>query len=98
MERSAEIEERNVDNGTPLYNAAMKNIAETAKVLLERGAEIYARNVNNGKPFYHAARNNSTETANFYRNVNFVESWNLSRNTEGVIRVLMEHTENFCCI
>ena len=43
MERGTEIEARNVNNITPLHEAAWNNSTETAKPLLKHGAEIEAR-------------------------------------------------------
>ena len=53
----------NVNNGTPIHDAAWNSSTKIAKLLLERGAEIEARDENNGTPLHYAKEKNSKETA-----------------------------------
>ena len=61
MELDAEIEARNVNNETPLHDAALKNSTECVKLIVERGAKTEGRDKDNRIPLHLARHCNSIE-------------------------------------
>ena len=105
LERNSDIKARNNHSQTPLHLAARNNSTEVAQLLLEHNPDIEAKDKANQTPLHHAARNNSIEVAQlllernpdiYARDIDFQTPFEVARsspkNTEGVIRLLMEHT------
>ena len=85
----------------------MNNSKEVAQLLITHEADIEARNKYNRTPLYEAAWNNSKEVAQLLitheADIEARDKYNQTpvdvarkswRNTEAVIRLLMEHAEN----
>ena len=93
---------------TPLHDAAHKNNTQAAKILLEQGAEIEARDVDNRTPIHYFLGNQKRDVVRILlekdaeikardldNKTPLDLARNVSRSTEGVTRVLTEHTSTF---
>ena len=93
---------------TPLHDAAHKNNTQAAKILLEQGAEIEARDVDNRTPIHYVLENQNRDVVRILlekdaeikardldNKTPLDLARNVSRSTEGVTRVLTEHTSTF---
>ena len=104
-EKKTDIEARGEDNKTPLFAAAFGNSTEVAQLLITHKTDIEARDEHNTTLLFAAAFNNSAEVAQLLithkadieaRNKDNQTPLDVARNswrnTEAVIRLLMEHT------
>ena len=103
-EKKTDIEARGEDNKTPLFAAAFGNSTEVAQLLITHKTDIEARDEHNTTLLFAAAFNNSAEVAQLLithkadieaRNKDNQTPLDVARNswrnTEAVIRLLMDH-------
>ena len=67
IEQGARVDIRDVNDLTPLHNAAWSGDMEMVKLLIESGADIRATSNDGRTPLSCAQRNNQYDTANFIR-------------------------------